>query len=483
MAAKDVVIGGERLGSQKDDLERGVTRLRPRAPAAPTSLVLGAYDALDLGILIISQQGVVCYYNTAYAHLRNIPPGEMIGHPLEELDRRRCIRVLLRSGTLPPEKATTLERRRNRETLIPICEGGQMLGVVTVVKPAEEVSDSTLRGARRRALSTAGGDPTWPAHYTFTDIVGNSPSLMQAREMALRAAQGASSVLLVGESGTGKELFAHAIHAASPRRAFPFVPVDCSAIPRELLEAELFGYAPGAFTGATKEGKPGKFELAHGGTILLDEIGEMPLEMQAKLLRVVQERRIVRVGGVTPIPVAFAVIASTNRDLESLAAQGRFRRDLLYRLDVIRIEIPPLRERPEDIPLLVEHYWERKSRELGKAAKLSAEALRVLEGYTWPGNIREVLNLVERLLVGASKGVIEPEDLPPYLSQGSVGQSLPFPQFHLPTVLAEVERRTLERALRQAQGNRNKAAQLVGLSRASFYRKLKQYGLTDVSSL
>lgn len=156
----------------------------------------------------------------------------------------------------------------------------------------------------------------------------------------------------------------------------------------------------------------------------------------------------------TPIPVAFAVIASTNRDLESLAAQGRFRRDLLYRLDVIRIEIPPLRERPEDIPLLVEHYWERKSRELGKTAKLSAEALRVLEGYTWPGNIREVLNLVERLLVGASKSVIAPEDLPPYLNQGSVGQSLHFPQFHLPTVLAEVERRTLERALRQAQGKR-----------------------------
>jgi transcriptional regulator with PAS, ATPase and Fis domain len=285
--------------------------------------------------------------------------------------------------------------------------------------------------------------------------------------------------LIVGESGTGKELFAHAIHAAGPRHRRPFVPVDCSAIPRELLESELFGYAPGAFTGASREGKAGKFELANGGTIFLDEIGEMPLEMQAKLLRVLQERQLIRVGGVHPQPVTCAVIAATNRDLESLAAQGRFRRDLLYRLDVIRIEVPSLRERPEDIPLLVAHYWEHKSRELGRVAQLSAEALRVMEGYPWPGNVRELVNVVERLLVSSTKPVIEPSDLPATVQTEGLGRVRRFPLFHLGTVVAEAERKTLDRALRQAQGNRNKAAQLVGLSRASFYRKLKAYGLLN----
>jgi transcriptional regulator with PAS, ATPase and Fis domain len=241
----------------------------------------------------------------------------------------------------------------------------------------------------------------------------------------------------------------------------------------------LFGYAPGAFTGAGKEGKPGKFELANGGTILLDEIGEMSLEMQSKLLRVLQERRIVRIGGVMPIPVAFAIVAATNRDLESMVAQGRFRRDLLYRLDVIRIEIPSLRERREDIALLFKHYWERKSREFGKAATVSAEALRVLENYSWPGNIRELLNLVERLLVTIPKSAIEPQDLPSCLTEELPAGLVHFPLFHLPTVVADVERRTLQRVLRLTQGNRNKAAQLVGLSRASFYRKIKVHRLDE----
>src|SRR3989442_11646654 len=175
----------------------------------------------------------------------------------------------------------------------------------------------------------------WVARYTLADIYGQSPALVQARELARWAAQAECAVLLLGESGTGKELFAHAIHQASPRQAGPFVPIDCAAIPRELLEAELFGYAPGAFSGATKAGQPGKFELAQGGTVFLDEIGEMPWEMQTKLLRVLQERQVVRLAGLTPVLVDFTVIAATNRVLDEMAARGAFRRDLLYRLDVM----------------------------------------------------------------------------------------------------------------------------------------------------
>jgi transcriptional regulator with PAS, ATPase and Fis domain len=204
----------------------------------------------------------------------------------------------------------------------------------------------------------------------------------------------------------------------------------------------------------------------------------MPLDMQAKLLRVLQERRVVRVGGMAPIEVDFRIIAATNRNLESMAADMRFRRDLLYRLDVIRIDIPALRERPEDIPLLLEYAWQRKSQELGILSTLSPKAARVLSGYLWPGNMRELLNMVERLLVSVPKPVVGPEDLPLSIKYGHTDVPADIPSFYMKTVVAEAERHALERALRHAQGNRNTAADLVGLSRASFYRKLKEHGLT-----
>jgi len=468
--------------TSKNDFEPKASHPQSRVKGVHAPLVLATCDDSDLGILIISKQGKISYYNDAYARLRRIPPGQLIGHSLDEIDRRKGVRVLLRSGTLPRITPVDIECRKNRETIIPINEEWQPMGAVVVVMPPAEMSKNAVAVTGRRALGNAEGKLIiWPAQYTFADIVGNSRGLTQARELALKAALWGSSVLLVGESGTGKEMFAHAIHAASPRRAFPFIPVDCSAIPRELLEAEFFGYAAGAFTGAAKEGKLGKLELAHGGTVLLDEIGEMPIELQAKLLRVLQDHRINRVGGVSPISATFTVVASTNRDLESLVAAGRFRRDLLYRLDVIRIEIPPLRERPEDIPLLVEHYWEQKKREVGRVAILSREAMRALEEYAWPGNVRELLNVLERLIVSVAKPVIEPQDLPACITQRHSGLPPLFPLFHLQTISADAERRTLERALRQAKGNRSKAARLLGLSRATLYRKLKQYRLTHIN--
>ena len=341
--------------------------------------------------------------------------------------------------------------------------------------------EATL-GAIPRPRQRRGSDAScWAARYTLADICGHSPALVQARELARRAAQAECSVLLLGESGTGKELFAQAIHQASLRQAGPFVPIDCAAIPRDLLEAELFGYAPGAFSGAAQAGKPGKFELAHGGTVFLDEIGEMPLEMQAKLLRVLQEHQVVRLGGLAPVPVDFTAIAATNRVLEAMASQGQFRHDLLYRLDVVRITIPPLRERPEDIRPLVEEYWARKSRERGKEIRLSEAALRLLEQYSWPGNVREVVNVVERLLVSATTFVIEPEDLPLSLRPARAAGLSHSALGHLAVAVAAAERRTLQEALRQAQGNCPEAARLVGVSRASFYRKLKSHNLLPSS--
>ncbi len=470
-------VGGQWSGSEVEGVAWEASPARLWGGPEIGGMLQQAMDALDLGLLVLAPTGLIVYYNRTYARLRGLAPGALLGQPVEALDRRRRVRELLRTGALPPERGKPDERRIHQETIVPLWEGGRLCGVVVVVSPIQTRVGSGSDDTRRRALGPSGHESPWSARYSFADIIGHSPALVQARELARQAAQCGSSVLIIGESGTGKELFAHAIHAAGPRHRRPLVPVDCSAIPRELLESELFGYAPGAFTGASREGKAGKFELANGGTIFLDEIGEMPLEMQAKLLRVLQERQLIRVGGVTPLSVTCAVIAATNRDLETLVAQGRFRRDLLYRLDVIRLEVPPLRERPEDIPLLVAHYWAHKSRELGRVAQLSAEALRVFEGYTWPGNIRELVNVVERVLVGSVKPVIEPSDLPATVQAEGVGRLQRFPLFDLGTVVAEAERRTIERALRQAQGNRIKAAQLVGLSRASFYRKLKAYGL------
>ena len=457
-----------------DHLSQGADYLVPMGEE-PFDLLLRAYDALAQGVLIVSRDGLISHYNTVYAQLRNIPMGALLGYPLEEVDRRGSLRTLLQSGVVPSTQPAPHEMRRNRETLLPIRDGEHLLGGIVVVTLGMEQLEHHPQSGRRRVSAKT----PWTAQYSIDDIVGESLVIAHARDLALRAAQVNSSVLLLGESGTGKELFAHAIHQASSRKAFPFVPVDCSAISPELLEAELFGYAPGAFTGAAKDGKPGKFEMADGGTIFLDEIGEMPLDMQAKLLRVLQERRVVRVGGMAPIEVDFRIIAATNRNLESMTADARFRRDLLYRLDVIRIDIPALRERPEDIPLLLEYAWQRKSRELGILSTLSHKAARVLSGYLWPGNMRELLNMVERLLVSVPKPVVGPEDLPMSVKYGQTDVPADIPSFYMKIVVAEAERQALERALRHAQGHRNTAAELVGLSRASFYRKLKEHGLTQ----
>ena len=255
------------------------------------SMLQQAVDALDLGLLVLAPTGRIVYYNRTYARLRGLAPGALLGQPLEALDRRRRVRELLSTGALPPERGKSDERRIHQETIVPVWEGGRLCGVVVAVSPVQTRVVSGSGETRRRPLGPGGHESLWPARYTFADIIGQSPALVQTRELARQAAQGGSSVLIIGESGTGKELFAHAIHAASPRHRRPLVPVDCSAIPRELLESELFGYAPGAFTGASREGKVGKFELANGGTIFLDEIGEMPLEMQSKLLRVLQEKQ------------------------------------------------------------------------------------------------------------------------------------------------------------------------------------------------
>jgi transcriptional regulator with PAS, ATPase and Fis domain len=286
---------------------------------------------------------------------------------------------------------------------------------------------------------------------------------------------------LLGESGTGKDLIAQTIHQNSPRRHRSFLPLNCAAISPSLLESELFGYERGAFTGAT-ERRLGKLELAEGGTLFLDEIGEMPLDMQVKLLRFLETREIMRVGGETTLHLDVRLMAATNRDLPQAVEQEKFRKDLYYRLKVVTLQVPPLRERTGDIPLLVWTFIERFAQEHHKRVeKVAPAAMEALMHYPWPGNVRELKNVIENLLVFSTKESIEMSDLPPEIRSssdlGTAGGQPPAPFGHL--AMAAVEKQAILQALGKTGGDRSKTAQILGISLRTLQRKLKEYGMTS----
>lgn len=316
---------------------------------------------------------------------------------------------------------------------------------------------------------------------TIDDIVARSQVIENIKSQARKIAQGNSTVIILGETGTGKEIFARAIHSASHSAGKPFVAINCGAIPESLLESELFGYDEGAFTGAKRGGKPGKFELANGGTIFLDEIGNMSLYLQSKLLRVLQERTIERVGGTHLIPVEVRVIAATNSDLQSLVQKGLFREDLYYRVSVIPILLPPLRERREDIPLLLDYYIKRFAGLMHKDIEsFTPEAVQDCMEYNWPGNVRELINVVEYAVNLQDKGAMGPESLPARLREQQLRTTA------MPSAVEEImpletlERSALKKALDRFGYNEDgkiRAAQALGISRATIYRKIEKYGL------
>ena len=307
--------------------------------------------------------------------------------------------------------------------------------------------------------------------FTMDDIIGESPAITAAKRAALRAACSDSTVLLWGETGTGKELFAQAIHHASARKDGPFVALNCSAVPASLIESTLFGYEKGAFTGAKDEGQFGVFETANGGTLFLDEISEMELALQAKLLRVLQEKEFMRVGGTRPVAVDVRIIASTNRDLRKMVKEGKFREDLYFRLNVMDIRIPPLRERVGDVDLLARYFLDKYSALMGKYnCKISAEAMRILEDYDWPGNVRELQNYIERAVNWLNGDTLLPEHLPPLVRRKS-GKAAT-----LAEAVKEYERAMIAEALASHQ-SRKEAAAALGLSVTTLWRKVRALGL------
>ena len=340
-----------------------------------------------------------------------------------------------------------------------------------LVKP---VSFEQLRQAALRVL---GNTVERAKESPLGGMVGHSASLRRLMERACQVARSDADVLIIAESGTGKELLARFIHRTSARRDYPFVAVNCAAFPETLLESELFGYVRGAFTGAVAS-RPGKFELATGGTVLLDEVSEMPVSLQPKLLRVLQEREVDRLGDTRPLRVDVRVIATTNRNLSSLVEEGRFRPDLFYRLDVVPLTLPPLRERREDIPDLVEHFV-HKHAPPSRAVRLSEELLRRLMEYDWPGNVRELENVIRRILVLSSGPVagVEALEARELADKKTAPDSFPAEG----VTLRDMEKQLLEKTLNATGGNRTRAAEILGVSLRTVRNKIREFGLPSRS--
>ena len=436
-------------------------------------------DHISDGLLVLDRSGILRYLNAPGGRILQLDPATSVGRPFHELlDFDPIIAPIFatRQGYIDRELHI---RTRNvalhlMDTAVPIMgEDGTVVSIVNTFREMARV---------KRLSNRLAGDR---ARYRFSDIIGHSRAIKDAISNARRAARSNATVLLRGESGTGKEIFAQSIHNDGQRAAGPFVAVNCAALPRDLIESEMFGYAPGSFTGADKAGRPGRFELASGGTIFLDEISEMPLDVQAKLLRVLQERQVTRIGGTSSLPVDVRVIAAANRDLRELVAKQAFREDLYYRLNVVRIDLPALRERREDIARLADESIRRSCAVMHRPAlSLGPRALRQLETHDWPGNVRQLQNLIERLVNMTDSD--EVEDLPlDWLTDGPVAvqPSHAAEPAGRAMSLLEAEHLAIRAALAETSLNLTKAAELLGITRPTLYAKMKRFGLATSTQL
>ena len=448
-------------------------------------LLEAVLDNIQNGIVVVDRNARIIIFNRAYCDFLEVRKEDMIGRPVIEAIENTRMHIVLQTGVAEIGDVQRIKGHDMICSRIPLKKNGEIWGALGIVM-FRDVKD--LRTLMRRVerlqseLEFYKGELAREqgARYRLENIVGTSERIQELKRIVLKVARSDSTVLIRGESGTGKELFAHALHNASPRRARPFVRVNCSALPENLLESELFGYREGAFTGARRGGKMGKFELADGGTIFLDEIGDLPVNMQAKLLRVLQEKEIERLGDNQPTKVNVRVIAATNRNLEEMVREGLFRQDLFYRLNVVVLEIPPLRERPEDIPALVASLLAKLTEHLGCSPKRIDEgALECLRKHTWPGNVRELENVLERILNLVEEDVITVHHLPFYLLQEInfiPGEKNVVP---LKEAVEKTEKAMLLRALEITGGDRLAAAKILQISKSSLYEKISRYKISS----
>lgn len=427
-------------------------------------------NSVSEGLITIDNSGAISGINAAAARLLNRHSRDLIGRNIEEVARLDGkLRGFIEGSRKYSEEELVLKSDRGPVRCIgsanAICgENHANLGAV--------ITFSKMKEVRSSKEGTDLGD----TRFMFKDIIGESVVMRETLDKAKRFAKGPSTILILGESGTGKELFAQAIHNASDRRGGPFISVNCGAIPGELIQSELFGYVEGAFTGARRGGCAGKLQLASGGSIFLDEIAEMPLHMQVNLLRVLEERCIVRIGGSRTIPVDVRIIAATNRSLYEEVTRGKFREDLFYRLNVISLFIPPLRERTGDVSLLAQHFVERASLKIGKAVKrIEPALLSALETHNWPGNVRELSNALEYAVNMLQGDDLLLAHLPNYLKRERGAKPAPDDADVAP--LHVVEKKAIQNALVYFDGNISKTANALGIGRNTLYDKMKKHGI------
>jgi transcriptional regulator with PAS, ATPase and Fis domain len=433
--------------------------------------------------ILVDAQGIVRYMSPAYKAFYRLSQVDAIGRPLLELIPHSKVPRVLETGNAEIGRLFRMGDKERIIARIPLRDGnGNIVGAVGKLmfwdpeKVKELVRQVEVLQSRLNYYEKELKE-VYRRRYSLEGVVGESALIQEAKQVAIQAAASDLPVLIIGETGTGKEVFAHAVHQLSSRRERPLVHVNCAAIPNELFESELFGYEAGAFTGASPKGKPGKFELAVKSTIFLDEVGELPLSVQAKLLRVIQDRELERVGGTRTLNLDFRVIAATNRDLKAMLSWGKFRQDLYYRLNIFLLKTPPLRQMRSDIPRLAFHFLSF-TRDRFRPHSIDPRAMQWLMAYDWPGNVRELRNALELASSLAGDGPILEEHLPMEI-RNSEGMTAVFDGVpcSLKEEIASAERRALRRALSLSGGNRTEAARLLGIHRTGLYQKMKRHGL------
>lgn len=470
VAAAQAIIAQLRIKTQNHQL------------AVANKKLVNFFNMVSDGVLILDKHGTVTELNPAAE--------KIFGKPKKLLQGNRLYKLLSGPNNCREAQAILDWQRSSTEIELTLeTAGGQcqcLASAEPTINEQETVTGSfiTLRPVKvvQNLIHRYSG---YFASLQFKDIIGQSQGIQEAIELARLSAQSSSNVLLQGESGTGKEIFAQAIHNQSNRAGAPFIPLNCGAIPRELIGSELFGYEEGAFTGARKGGKPGKFELAAGGTLFLDEIGDMPLEQQAVLLRVIQEKRMTRIGGLKMIPVDVRLICATHKNLLEKVQKGTFRQDLYYRLNVMSITIPPLRERQKDIPMLFSHFLDKLCKDRGSRLEVDRVLMHYLMTYPWPGNVRELQNVVERAANLAINGLVGINQLPPEIIQPHIHMDGP-PQTLRPVSRADRKKKREKREKQQLmhlldifEGNVSKVARELQVARKTVYNRMQRYNIQN----
>ncbi|MCL4442432.1 MAG: sigma 54-interacting transcriptional regulator, partial [Firmicutes bacterium] len=432
------------------------------------------------GIVTVDTSGIITMINKAYESFLNVKAEDVIGQHVTKIIQNTRLHIVAKTGQAELGEFQKVNNTDAIVSRIPIYQNGKVVAAIgqilfrdlddlktlanKVYKLHEEVA--YYKGKLKQLLS---------AKYNLDDIIGNCESIQSLKTNVCKLAKSNSTVLIVGESGTGKELIAHAIHNKSNRSNGPFVKVNCASIPDSLMESELFGYSDGAFTGAKKGGRQGKFELANGGTIFLDEIGDMQVAMQAKLLRVLQEKEIERIGEGSSQQIDVRVIAATNRNLMELITKGAFREDLFYRINVVTIRVPALRDRKDDIEIIVKYFVRKFNKEFGVCVEeVSEEVLKILYKYDWPGNVRELGHILERAYNIMDSNIILPRHLPIYF-QNTLSEKTYGGPGTLKHRLEETEKQAITEALTETKGNKRKAANILGISRTVLYEKINKF--------